>query len=164
MRDLPPAPRLRPEGLRAVGRCPGGACPLTITARSAHFTFPKTIKYKDLAKVWPEFFQEFLELTKQVPEELEFSAMILNQDMAALRSNRKPEGFNRQGKVRLVFPITRGQVKFYLYRNTRSEEIPRVAEQLTKVFAKSKAKPKLNPKLSWDEMVLYRLKDAKLKK
>lgn len=137
---------------------------MTLTARSAHFTFPKAIKYKDFLKIYPNFFNTFLELTKQVPEEPEFSTMILNQDLVALKHNRKPEGYNRQGKVRLVFPLTKGQVKFYIYRNTRSEEIPRVAEALSKLLLKSKAKPKLSHKLTWDEMVLYRLKEAKLKK
>ncbi len=137
---------------------------MTIIARSAHFSFPKTVRYKDLLRVYPEFFTTFLDQTKQVPEEPEFGAMLLSTDLASLKANRKPEGFNRQGKVRMVFPITDGDVKFYIYRSTRSEEVPKVAELLSKLLLKSKGKPKLSHKLTWDEMVLYQLKDAKIKR
>lgn len=131
-----------------------------VVARSAHFVLAKGVKYKDLGKVYPELLGKFLEATHQMPEEPELVRMLIRADQKDLEKNRKPEGYNRQGKVRLIFPLTDNQVKFYIYRGSRSEEIGLVAEQLSKVLSRRR----LKHRIEWDLMVLYREKEAKGKK
>lgn len=122
--------------------------------------FPKEVKYRDLLKVYPDLMTKFLEATKQLPEEQELVRMVIRQDQRDLEKNRKPEGYNRQGKVRMIFPLTDGQVRFYIYRGSRSEEIGLVAEIISKLLAKRR----LRHRIEWDLMVLYREKEAKSKK
>lgn len=129
-------------------------------ARSAHFTFDKKVKYKDLTKAFPEIFKKFLEQTGQMPEEEEYARMLVKTNIKDLEANRKPEGYNRQGRVRLIFPISKdGIVRFYIYRGSKSEEIGQMATIVSKILTQRK----LKHKLEWDKMVLYNIKERKKK-
>jgi hypothetical protein len=127
-------------------------------ARSAHFVFPKKIQFKHLAKVFPDVFNFFLNETKQIPEEEEYVRMLVKSTIKDLEKNRKPEGYNRQGRVKMIFPIRRdGKVEFYIYRHAKSEEIGRIANGISKMLSKKK----LKHKIEWDKMVLYKLKEKR---
>ena len=129
-------------------------------ARSAHFTFDKKIKYKDLVKVFPDLYTMFLEETNQTPEEEEYARMLIKANMKDLEANRKPEGYNRQGRVRMIFPISKDKlVRFYIYRSSKSEEIGRLANMFSKLLNQKRLKHKID----WDKMVLYALKERKKK-
>ncbi len=120
-------------------------------ARSAHLTFDKRVKYKDLEKVFKDLFTTFLEETGQMPrEEPEYAEILLEENLRDLRKNRKPEGYNREGAMRLIFPIAPA-VEFYLYSRAKSSEVPRVAELLSKHLTKAG----LKHQLQWDLMLLY---------
>jgi mRNA-degrading endonuclease RelE of RelBE toxin-antitoxin system len=120
-------------------------------ARSAHFTFDKKVKYKDLEKAFKELFNTFLEETGQMPhEEPEYSEILLEENLRDLRKNRKPEGYNRDGSMRLMFPIAE-RVEFYIYSRAKSAEVPRVAETLSKILQKAGLKHQLD----WDKMLLF---------
>lgn len=130
-------------------------------ARSAHFTFDKKIKYKDLVKAFPDLYDKFLEETNQMPEEEEYARMLIKANMKDLEANRKPEGYNRQGRVRMIFPIPKDRVvRFYIYRHSKSEEVGRLANVLSKLLNQKRLKHKID----WDKMVLYHLKEKKNKK
>ena len=55
--------------------------------------------------------QNVLENADQVPEEEEFT-MILHLNLDDLEQNRKPEGYIRKARVRIVFPLDRKE--FYI--------------------------------------------------
>jgi len=130
-------------------------------ARSAHFAFDRKIKYKDLVKVFPDLYKMFLEETNQTPEEEEYARMLIKSNMKDLEANRKPEGYNRQGRVRMIFPISKDRVvRFYVYRSSKSEEIGRLAHLISKLLNQKRLKHKID----WDKMVLYILKERKKKK
>ena len=74
---------------------------------STHFILKGKSDYKDLAPVFPDILKMFLEEIGQTPEEEEILQMLIELNMMDLERNRKPEGYNRKGKVRLVFPITK---------------------------------------------------------
>lgn len=129
-------------------------------ARSAHFIFDKKVQYKDLARAFPEIYKKFLETTGQMPEEEEYARMLIKTNIRDLEKNRKPEGYNRQGRVRLLFPISKdGIIRFYIYRGSKSEEIGALAATVSKILSQRK----LKHKLEWDKMILFNLKDRKKK-
>ena len=76
---------------------------------SVHFILKDGSDYKDLAPVFPDILKSVLIQADQVPEEEEFT-MILNMD--DLEQNRKPEGYIRKARVRIVFPMDRKE--FYV--------------------------------------------------
>jgi hypothetical protein len=70
---------------------------------SVHFILKGQSDYKDLAPVFKDIMQNVLENADQVPEEEEFT-MILHLNLDDLEQNRKPEGYIRKARVRIVFP------------------------------------------------------------
>ena len=73
---------------------------------SVHFILKGQSDYKDLATVFKDIMQNVLENADQVPEEEEFT-MILHLNLDDLEQNRKPEGYIRKARVRIVFPLDR---------------------------------------------------------
>lgn len=120
-------------------------------ARSAHLVFDKKVKFKDLEKPFKELFMLFLDETRQMPrEEPEYAEILLEENLRDLTKNRKPEGYNREGPMRMVFPIGQG-VELYLYSRSKTSEVPRVAELLSNTFTKAG----LKHQIQWDKMLLY---------
>jgi hypothetical protein len=129
--------------------------------RSGHIVFPKKIKYKDLAKVLPDLMKLFLKESGQMPEDESLVRILVRSNVLDLQANRKPEGYNRDNKLRLIFPINKnGEVSFYIYRSTRSEEVARLTEIMSG-FLKQKG---ISHKLEWDRMLLYHYKEKKARR
>ncbi|MFQ5883490.1 MAG: hypothetical protein ACE5IO_00145 [Thermoplasmata archaeon] len=119
--------------------------------RSGHIIFERDTRYVDLLPVYEEIFKRFLEETHQMPEaEPEFLDVLVEENLADIRSNRKPEGYNRSGHMRLMFPMS-GRVECYVYGRTKSCEVARVTELLSGMFRKSG----LKHSLEWDKMLLF---------
>ena len=78
---------------------------------SVHFILKDGSDYKDLAPAFPDILKSVLIQADQVPEEEEFT-MILNLNMDDLEQNRKPEGYIRKARVRIIFPMDRKE--FYV--------------------------------------------------
>lgn len=78
---------------------------------SVHFILKNKCDYKDLAPVFKDILQNVLQHADQVPEEEEFT-MILRLNLDDLEQNRKPEGYIRKARVRIVFPLDRKE--FYV--------------------------------------------------
>ena len=122
-----------------------------MNVRSGHIRFDKRVKYGDLVPIYTELYHRFLEETNQYPEEeSEFVDVVLQKNLKDLKENRKPEGFNRAGNMRMVFPISE-QVEFYLYGATRSSEVARVTESMSRLLKKGG----LKHEVAWDRMTLY---------
>ncbi len=78
---------------------------------SVHYILKDGSDYKDLAPVFQDVLMTVLSAADQVPEEEEFT-MILHLNLDDLRENRKPEGYLRKARVRIVFPTDRKE--FYV--------------------------------------------------
>ncbi len=119
-------------------------------ARSGHFIFKPKVRFKDLESVYRELFTLFLEESDQTRDDPEFMEIILEENLRDLRKDRKPEGFNREGAMRLIFPIS-DRVEFYVYSRTTGLDVPRVAEALSQFLWKKG----LKHELEWDRLVLF---------
>ena len=108
--------------------------------RSAHFIFDESVKYSDLVEIYPQLFREFLEASRQVPEDPNLVEMWIERDLNDMKKGKKPEGFLKQNAIKMVFPIRDDRVEFYIYFKVKNEEIPAIASRLDKVLKKSKLK------------------------
>ena len=108
---------------------------MALKTTSIHFVFQGKSDYKDLAPVFPDILREFLIVTELMPmsgDEIdeEVFQMYVEINMADLRNNVKPEGYNRKGKLRLVFPMDRKEFYLKAYAKTSPE-----AEKLRKIIS-----------------------------
>lgn len=105
---------------------------MTMKVYSTHFILKGKSDYKDLAPVFPDILKMFLEEIGQTPEEEEILQMLIELNMIDLERNRKPEGYNRKGKVRLVFPMDRKE--FYLKTYTKSTDLSHIADNISNML------------------------------
>lgn len=110
-------------------------------ASSGHFVLKDEFEYKDMAKIFPEVLTTFLNETEQVPEDEDIMQMFIYLNMIELQNNNKPEGYNRKGRMRMVFPLDKKE--FYIRGSAKSGEVVRVAEKLSKVLNKGGIKHEL---------------------
>lgn len=123
--------------------------------RSGHFKFKKGTKWKDLHDAFSEMFELFLDETGQRNDDEMFDQMLLKQNLRYLKKNQKPEGYNRNTRVRMVFPITDRSVEFYVYRTSSSDDIVRITNRLSECLKEHK----LEHRVEWDKMFLHELKN-----
>ena len=118
---------------------------------SGHLIFDRKVTYKQLFPQYRNLFLKFLEETGQMPEEKETLDVLLEENMRDLRRGRKPEGYNREGPMRLIFPIRDKKIELYVYSKIRSADVARVVEVLSRMLQKAK----LKHSLEWDKLTLY---------
>jgi hypothetical protein len=104
-------------------------------ASSGHFVLKDRFEYKDMAEVFPDVLKLFLEETDQIPEDPEIMQMFIHLNMVELQKNRKPEGYNRKGRMRLIFPTNR--MEFYIKGSSKSGEVVRVTEKISKLLTRN---------------------------
>ncbi len=117
-------------------------------AESGHIVFKEKFKYKDLQGAFDEILKTFLEETDQMPDEDEILQMFLRLNMMDIEKNRKPEGYNRRGRMRLVFPICGGKKQFYIRADSKTAETVRITERISKLLKKAKI-PHI---VEWDKL------------
>jgi hypothetical protein len=122
--------------------------------RSGHIKFKKGTKWKDLLDPFPGLFELFLDETGQRNDDELFDAMLLKQNLACLEKSQKPEGYNRNNRVRMIFPITDRTVELYVYQSTGADDVVRITNRLSEYLKKKK----LEHKVEWDKMFLFELK------
>ncbi len=117
---------------------------------SVHFILKGKSDYKDLAPVFPDILKMFLESIDQMPEEEELLQMLIELNTTDLEMNRKPEGYNRKGKVRLVFPMD--SKEFYLKTYSKPAELDPIADKISEMLtaAKIKFEVKRNERVEFD--------------
>ena len=126
--------------------------------RSGHFVFKKSMKWKDMLPAYEAMFRLFLQETAQVSDDELFDRMLIRQDLEDLTKSRKPSGYNRNNKVRLVFPLRdEGPITMYIYRSSRDEDIVRVTNLISDYLNEHG----LDHEVKWDEMFMYELKERK---
>ena len=125
-------------------------------AWSGHIILEKGLQYKDLVPVYETMYEKFLTETRQThDEEPEYDRMLLRTNMMDLEKNRKPEGYNRLGKMRMVFPRKEaGPVEFYMYRQGRSTDVTKVTETISDLLRSKWMKHTVE----WDSMLLLKAK------
>lgn len=94
-----------------------------------HFVLKGKSDYKDLAPVFPELLSAFLEADEQTPSEDEIMQMFIDLNVSDLERNRKPEGYNRKGKLRLVFPMDRKE--FYIKAYNKNTDMTGITEKIS---------------------------------
>lgn len=100
---------------------------------SIHFILKGRSDYKDLEPVFPEIMKMFLDEIGQTPEEEELLQMFIELNMIDIRQNRKPEGYNRKGKIRLVFPMDRKE--FYIKTYAKGTDLNRMADNIAGILS-----------------------------
>lgn len=105
---------------------------------STHFVLKGKSDYKDLAPVFPDILKVLLEEIDQVPEEEEILQMFIELNMIDLERNRKPEGYNRKGKIRLVFPLDRKE--FYLKSYNKATDLTKITAKISEYLDSAKVK------------------------
>ncbi|MBX8631952.1 MAG: hypothetical protein KIY12_04965 [Thermoplasmata archaeon] len=103
-------------------------------AETGHIIFGSNFRFRQLREVFPELLTSFLQESDQMPEEKEILSMFIEINMMDIRANRKPEGYNRKGRMRLIFPI--GRKEMYIAGNSSSTEVVRITEKLSKLLQK----------------------------
>ena len=117
-------------------------------SKTGHIIFPKKMKYKDLVPIYRDLYMKFLRETNQLEEEEERNYMLVRLNLLDLEKNRKPEGHNRNCRTKMVFPLSDGNIQFYIKGNTRSSEITKVTESLSR-FLNDKD---IDHKVEWDKL------------
>ncbi len=98
-------------------------------ASSCHFVLSGESDYKHLTKVFPELLTFFLKETDQLPEDEEIMQMFIELNIRDLERNVKPEGYNRKGRMRLIFPLDRKE--FYIRSTSKPAEVTRLGEKIS---------------------------------
>ncbi|MBA3044715.1 MAG: hypothetical protein KKH41_00585 [Candidatus Thermoplasmatota archaeon] len=128
--------------------------------RSGHIIFEKGVKYSDLLPIYKEMFVKFLRETGQLPEEEDIMTMMITENIMDLEKNKKPEGYNRQGRMRMIFPIMEKSslpIEFYIYghyHSAKSLEVARVTESMSQ-YLKNKG---FDNEVDWDNMLIHKYK------
>jgi hypothetical protein len=117
-------------------------------SKTGHIIFPKKMKYKDLVPIYKDLYMKFLRETNQMEEEEERNYMLVRLNMLDLEKNRKPEGHNRNCRTKMVFPLIDTNIQFYIKGNTRSSEVTKVTESLSR-FLNDKD---IDHKVEWDRL------------
>ena len=105
---------------------------------SVHFILKDGSDYKDLAPVFPDILKSVLIQADQVPEEEEFT-MILNLNMDDLEQNRKPEGYIRKARVRIVFPMDRKEFYVQSY-SSKHVDLDKVKNSISSLLSAASVK------------------------
>jgi len=117
---------------------------------SGHIRFDRAVTWKKLVPAFRPLFLKFLEESGQMPVDPEILGVLLEENLRDLRQDRKPEGFNREGSMRMIFPISRS-LEFYVYSKTKTTEVTRVTEQLSRVLQKYRLKHTVD----WDKLLVF---------
>ncbi len=120
---------------------------------NSHIIMDKNVKWKDLENVWEDMLRMFFEETRQFRDDPEQIDIIVEENMIDIKNNRKPEGYNREGRMRIVVPIS-DKREFFIYRGVYSDEIRTVTEKVSKFLAENGIKHKVE----WNDMMLYQMK------
>jgi len=122
----------------------------SMRAHSGHFKFDRSVTWKKLLPAFRPLFMKFLEESGQMSPDPEILAVLIEENLRDLRENRKPEGYNREGTMRMIFPISKN-VEFYVYSKTKTTEVGRVVESLSRILQKYR----LKHTVEWDKLLAF---------
>ena len=129
---------------------------VAMKAKSGHITLTTSASFKKLAPVYEELYMKFLKEAGQLPEDDEIVQTYIRSNMMDIEKDRKPEGYNRPGEMRLIFPMDTKEVSFYVYSPFKSQKVVKVTESLSKVLRENGFKHSID----WDQMLIDQAKRA----
>ena len=74
-------------------------------AHSGHIRLERSVTWRKLLPAFRPMFMKFLEESAQLPQDPEILGVLIEENLRDLRNNRKPEGFNREGAMRLMLSL-----------------------------------------------------------
>ena len=86
---------------------------------SVHFVLKDGSSYKDLAPIFESILRNALTSVDQMLEE-EDMEMVVRSNIHDLKADKKPEGYLRKARIRMVFPIDSEKKEFY-FQNYNSK-------------------------------------------
>jgi hypothetical protein len=103
---------------------------------SVHFILKDKSDYKNLAPIFEDLLVSALTVVDQVPDPEELQ-MIVNMNVDDLSQNRKPEGYIRKARIRMVFPLDRKEFYFQSY-NPKAVDLSKIRETTAQILNKAK--------------------------
>lgn len=121
---------------------------------SGHIYLPEKLDWRDLKKVFPDLFKVFLEESRQsFEDEPNFVDTLIYENMLDLDHNRKPEGFIRDGKMKMLFSKN-GAIEIRIIRDkiVLNEDTKAVTERLSHYLSSKKIRNRVDyDKMFWIE-------------
>ena len=102
---------------------------------SIHFVLKGSSSYKDLAPVFEDILKFSLQAVDQMPEEEEME-MIVRLNLEDLERDRKPEGYLRKARIRIVFPMDRKEFYVQSY-NSKLVDLGLLANHIKSVLTEA---------------------------
>jgi len=99
---------------------------------SVHFVLKGRSGYKDLAPIFEQILKPVLQMVDQLPEEEEME-LIVRTNVDDLSIGRKPEGYLRKTRVRMVFPMDRKEFYIQSY-NSKLVDLAMIADHVKSVL------------------------------
>lgn len=84
----------------------------TMAKYSVHFVLAGGSSYRDLAPVFESILKNALTTVDQMLED-EDMEMVVQNNVHDLKADKKPEGYLRKARIRMVFPIDPEKKEFY---------------------------------------------------
>jgi len=111
-------------------------------AISGHIILGDQYSYKNLLKVYPDIYRKVAESGGAIitPEDTPIVDILLDENLKALKADKKPAGFNRfdAGGVRLIFPIRDDdKIEFYVSKPSRCPEVVGLTESISTMLKKA---------------------------
>ncbi len=125
---------------------------------SGHIVFRKKFRWIELEDVFPEILKAYMEETKIYDEMLYKMSLRLN--MIDIKNNRKPEGYNRDVKMKMIFPLKskmHPNPEFYIYRGSPSEEIYKLTNRISKILKDAG----INHTVKWNNLLIVEMRRRK---
>ena len=119
---------------------------------NGHITM-EDVEWKDLKDIWGDMLRFFFKETRQFIDDPETIEVIVKENMIDISHNRKPEGFNREGRMRIVIPLSNRR-EFFVYREAYSDEVRVITEKISKFLGERGIKHSVE----WNDMLLYKIK------
>ncbi len=111
-------------------------------AHSYHFIFQDGTEYVDLVPSFPDVLNIILKENDHFQgnesSDEENRDMFVQLNRQDLEENRKPEGYNRKGKYRLIFPMDRMEMYVKSTSNgIKTSDVRRVGEKIQEILSAS---------------------------
>jgi len=103
---------------------------------SGHIIFPQNFEWKQLEKSFRGMMELFFKETNEMEDEPDHRDVIIMLNMLDIKNNRKPEGYTREGKLRLIFPLNRKEIT--ILASLPENYVRDVSEDISKYLASKK--------------------------
>lgn len=121
---------------------------------SGHIIFPEKFEWKQLEKSFRGLLELFFNETGEMEDEPDHKEVIILLNLQDIKNNRKPEGYTRESKLRMIFPLYRKEI-------TILSPLPETyVRDVTEAISKYLISNKIRHVLEFDQMkyIAYRKK------